>query len=445
MTEEVVTPPTQAQLNAANMAAVPNLAEIIVSNGDHARTWNGRNFVLATNNTSYTTQLYAVPNSWIAGTPPPPPTTYTVTFNSAGGSSVASETVTSGTSIEAPLNPTWSGYTFEGWGVTFPLVVTANITLTAQWTAVVTPPPTTNFTITFNSEGGSSISSITVTSGTATALPSSTYAGNTFTGWSTSPSGTILTSPYTPTANVTLYAEWTPVVTPPANGIPPAPTSAPAGYKTVLIDTFAGTKLNTTNWYEWTGEPGGESAAYWETANIVVNNGLSLLTSGPTKLPNGNTGYISGGIGSAIAQTYGIFQVCCQMPQVNGISFLALMWPDDGTWPIDGEIDFLESGSGPFNMTLHYGSNNSQTAVSTGNNPDGSNNFDWSAYHVWGIEWTAGQILATVDGVVWGTIKTSNVPSGPMNLDIQAENVGANQTITNASFNIAWAAIFEAA
>jgi beta-glucanase (GH16 family) len=172
----------------------------------------------------------------------------------------------------------------------------------------------------------------------------------------------------------------------------------------------------------------------------VVNNGLSLLTSGPK-----GSVYDSGGIGSAIAQTYGKYEVCCQMPQVNGISFIALLWPDEGTWPIDGEIDFLESGSGPFNATLHYGSNNSQIAVQSSSSSLLGSGFDWPAYHVWGVEWTAGKLAYTVDGGVWGTVNSPDVPSGPMNLDIQAENVGASQTITNADFAIAWTAIYSVA
>lgn len=64
---------------------------------------------------------------------------YTVTFNSNGGSSVASQTVEAGSTAKKPANPTRSGYTFTGWllnGKTynFSTKVTNNITLTASWT-----------------------------------------------------------------------------------------------------------------------------------------------------------------------------------------------------------------------------------------------------------------------------------------------------------------------
>ena len=70
-------------------------------------------------------------------------TTYTVTFDSDGGSSVASQTVESGGLATEPTDPTKSGYTFDGWytstlyttGWDFSTdTVTSNTTLYAKWT-----------------------------------------------------------------------------------------------------------------------------------------------------------------------------------------------------------------------------------------------------------------------------------------------------------------------
>ena len=73
-----------------------------------------------------------------------PPITYTVSFDSQGGSSVASITgVAAGSVITAPSAPTRTGYTFGGWYKEASCVnawnfsidtVTANITLYAKWT-----------------------------------------------------------------------------------------------------------------------------------------------------------------------------------------------------------------------------------------------------------------------------------------------------------------------
>ena len=64
---------------------------------------------------------------------------YTVTFNSNGGSSVASQTVSEGSKATQPTTPTRSGYTFKGWTLNgssynFNSSVTSNITLVATWT-----------------------------------------------------------------------------------------------------------------------------------------------------------------------------------------------------------------------------------------------------------------------------------------------------------------------
>lgn len=66
----------------------------------------------------------------------------TVTFDSQGGSQVASQTVAVGTAVTRPADPTRSGYSFQGWytaadGDTqwdFADPVTGNMTLFARWT-----------------------------------------------------------------------------------------------------------------------------------------------------------------------------------------------------------------------------------------------------------------------------------------------------------------------
>ena len=78
------------------------------------------------------------------------------------------------------------------------------MTLYAQWSANATD------TLTFNSEGGSAVSSESGLAGTTVTLPSApTLAGYTFNGWFAAPTGgSALTSPYTLAGSVTLYAQW---------------------------------------------------------------------------------------------------------------------------------------------------------------------------------------------------------------------------------------------
>ena len=59
---------------------------------------------------------------------------YTITFDTNGGSEIASITQDYGTKITAPDNPTRKGYTFKGWDREIPETMPAeNITIKARW------------------------------------------------------------------------------------------------------------------------------------------------------------------------------------------------------------------------------------------------------------------------------------------------------------------------
>ena len=84
------------------------------------------------------------------------PVTYTVTFDTQGGSDVASATVNGGTTVTKPQDPTKAGYTFVAWTLDdvaydFATEVTANITLVAKWEEVQQAVNT--YTVTFIAEG----------------------------------------------------------------------------------------------------------------------------------------------------------------------------------------------------------------------------------------------------------------------------------------------------
>jgi uncharacterized repeat protein (TIGR02543 family) len=136
----------------------------------------------------------------------------TVTFNSQGGSAVGPLSGNFGSTITLPAAPTRAGYVFNGWfaaasggsAITSPYTLTGSVTLYAQWTANAT------VTVTFNSQGGSAVSPMSGPNGSAITLPAApTFAGYVFNGWfAASSGGTALTSPYTLTGSVTLYAQW---------------------------------------------------------------------------------------------------------------------------------------------------------------------------------------------------------------------------------------------
>ena len=122
---------------------------------------------------------------------------YTITFDTNGGSEIAPITQDYGTQIAAPANPTRKGYTFKGWDKEIPETMPAeNITVKAQWEI-------NQYTITFDTNGGSEIAPITQDYGTQIAAPANpTRKGYTFKGWDKEIPETM------PAENITVKAQW---------------------------------------------------------------------------------------------------------------------------------------------------------------------------------------------------------------------------------------------
>ena len=122
---------------------------------------------------------------------------YTIAFDTNGGSEIAPITQDYGTEITAPDNPTRKGYTFKGWDKEIPKTMPAeNITLKAQWEI-------NQYTITFDTNGGSEIAPITQDYGTEITAPDKpTRKGYTFKGWDKEIPETM------PAENITITARW---------------------------------------------------------------------------------------------------------------------------------------------------------------------------------------------------------------------------------------------
>ena len=122
---------------------------------------------------------------------------YTITFDTNGGSEIAPITQDYGTEITAPDNPTRKGYTFKGWDKEIPVTMPAeNITVKAQWEI-------NQYTITFDTNGGSEIAPITQDYGTEITVPDNpTRKGYTFKGWDKEIPETM------PAENITVKAQW---------------------------------------------------------------------------------------------------------------------------------------------------------------------------------------------------------------------------------------------
>ena len=187
---------TEAEANTEQ--GIGELSNVLSSNLNHNRN-NGTN---TTTNT-------------VNPTPTPEPTKYTLTINAGAGTTTGSTNVqgTSGSTVTVS-NPTPpSGYT---------------VTLNGN-DGVIGTSSTASFKTTYsfsrwNLSGGGSISGTTYTfgnsNGTLTAqythtgrsLPTATRSGYTFKGWYTTATGGTKVGDagtvYTPTSNVTIYAQW---------------------------------------------------------------------------------------------------------------------------------------------------------------------------------------------------------------------------------------------
>ena len=122
---------------------------------------------------------------------------YTITFDTDGGSEVAAITADYNTAVTAPANPTKTGYTFVAWDKEIPTTIPAgDVTIKAQWQI-------NQYTITFDTDGGTEIAAITQDYNTAVTAPANpTKTGYTFVAWDKEIPATI------PAEDMTIKALW---------------------------------------------------------------------------------------------------------------------------------------------------------------------------------------------------------------------------------------------
>lgn len=143
--------------------------------------------------------------------PAPKPMEYTVTFNTLGhGVAPTPQTVVEGGTAQKPADPSEVGQVFGGWFTDpscsqvygFGTPVMSNLTLYAKWSLG-------QYTLTFDSQGGSEVEPITQFYNTPVTAPTApTKEGHSFTGW-------VPAVPVNmPAENLTLVAQWTEVSDP---------------------------------------------------------------------------------------------------------------------------------------------------------------------------------------------------------------------------------------
>ncbi len=248
------------------------------------------------------------------------PDIYVVVYNASGGTvTPSSADYTVGTLPLTLLAPTFTGYLFAGWntaangsGATYAAgaqyTPVANVTLYAQWTSDI-------FTLTYNASGGTvTPSSANYTVGTnPLTLVTPLFAGHVFGGWNTVVDGTGTPYPggasFTPTANETLYAQWTVAAATATSTIvfvsngaagTIAPVTASNGTSITLPNADALTYSGFT-FAGWNMSAQGDGANYASASNIVLASSLTLYAQW-TQLPVDTISFAAnGGAGSMTA------------------------------------------------------------------------------------------------------------------------------------------------
>ena len=127
---------------------------------------------------------------------------YTVRFLDWDGTVLNTQTVVYGNAATAPANPTRTGYTFNEWDNTF-TNITGDLDVTAMYII-------NTYTVTFESNGGTSVESQIINYNSTAVKPSDpTLANYTFVNWYSDSACTIVYDFNTPiTSDITLYAKW---------------------------------------------------------------------------------------------------------------------------------------------------------------------------------------------------------------------------------------------
>jgi uncharacterized repeat protein (TIGR02543 family) len=148
-----------------------------------------------------------------SGSDAQPTVAYEVTFDTAGGSAVANQTIAEGGTVTKPTDPTQEGFTFDGWTLEdgnpydFDSPVTSSFTLYASWTASDEPAVFAHV-VTFDSAGGTAVADQVVGDGGTVKRPEDpTQEGWTFGGWYLE-NGDLYDFASAVTGDLTLYAHW---------------------------------------------------------------------------------------------------------------------------------------------------------------------------------------------------------------------------------------------
>ncbi len=245
--------------------------------------------------------------------------TYTVTFDSMGGTSVASKTVKENSRILQPSDPVKYGYEFDGWykdkvyrqAWNFDTDrVTADTTLYAKWA-----DPHETYTVGFNGNGATEpaspeVMTVKTPAYTVSSLPTPpARPGNEFVNWNTAAdgSGDVFTTETPVTESIVVYAQWNALTYNLSFDLNGGSGTPPATQQLHMGDPVAPVASPTRSGYNFTGwnTAANGSGETWDTsnhampANDVVLYAQWAAKPQPAPRPTSNGGGGSGGGGGS--------------------------------------------------------------------------------------------------------------------------------------------------
>jgi uncharacterized repeat protein (TIGR02543 family) len=254
---------------------------------------------------------------------------YTVTFvtDTAPNADPQTRTLDYGSAVPPPTMPPKTGYTFNGWYKT-------NSKTAAKWNFAADSIGAGNinlygfwdinqYTVSFNTAGGTSVSNQTVAHGGKAAEPSTSKTGHTLDGWYTEASYATrwVFNTNTITANRTLYAKWTPVYTVTFNlnyqGAPAGQTqSVKQGDRAIAPAAPQRTGFTFGNWYT-------EAACttQWNFNNTITANRTLYAKWTPVYTVTFNLNYQGAPAAQTLLVAPGARLVELSSPQRTGYSF----------------------------------------------------------------------------------------------------------------------------
>lgn len=220
-----------------------------------------------------------------------------------------------------------------------------------------------------------------------------------------------------------------------------------AGWHQTFADDFTEGDISS-RWWNYDGQPGGDPGGWFDHTHVNTVNGDLVISGSRANTPNGSV-YVTGGINNSksFQQTYGLFKVRFRADVGRGIAYTMMLWPIGDIWP--PEIDIAEDNGKDRKMTsatLHYGADDSKIHKEvTGN---------FSVWHTAELEWSPGKLTYRMDGKVWATMATPNVPDIPMSIAIQTqawkcggswEGCPSSSTPANVNLYVDWVVAYSKA